>query len=132
MGQKQNPLIEETYEEKYSIDPFYFYEMLDLRIESKIAANEMGLGGKIQNKLYKVSSHKISFQYEPSYQIVLAQASFSKPAIKERVFEGNEATVELYNLIKSSISISMANLTELFYFDKLQKKICYFQPRYIL
>lgn len=56
----------------------------------------------------------------------------SKPAIIERVFDGSEAVVELYNLAKISISMSLPSFKELFYFDKLQRRIAYFQPRYIL
>jgi hypothetical protein len=49
----------------------------------------------------------------------MAESSFSKQAIEERIFEGNEAVIELYNIGKMAISISIPNFKELFYFDKI-------------
>lgn len=57
---------------------------------------------------------------------MLAQASLSKPAIEEMIFEGNEAAVELYNIGKIAISLSLPTFKELFYFDEAQKNISYF------
>lgn len=109
---------QESAREKYKIDPSFFYEMIDLQIGNQIHKSALDIGCRLQNKLYMVSSHRIAYKYQPNFQIVLVQASMSKPAIKEQVFEGYEATIELYNLGKNAISLSMPNFKELYYFDK--------------
>ena len=66
-GLESNPFKEnENLQEKYSLQPTFYYEILDLDLCNHIESQNYNTGCHVQNKLYKVSNHKISYQYEPN------------------------------------------------------------------
>ena len=98
---------------KHHVFPNYLEDQWDLNMAS--------CWGGIYEKNGKALSHNhIPFYY--SFVYYLKTSDQSSPMI----FEGNEAAVELYNIGKIAISLSLPTFKELFYFDEAQKYISYF------